>query len=76
MECRVYTLLRIAYCDLVSQSPDKGLDIPAVTMIAADRSDIRPRVIMLNAVVCLNERSMHIDLNSNVRLADTYYCFM
>ena len=76
MGCRVYTLLRIAYCDLVSQSPDKGLDFPAVTVIAADRSDIRPRVVMLNAVVCLNESSMHIDLNSNVRLADTYHCFM
>ena len=71
MGCRVYTLLRIANCDLVSQSPDKGLDIPGVTMIAADRSDIRPRVIMFNAVVRLNESSMHIDLKPNVKLADT-----
>jgi hypothetical protein len=45
-------------------------------MIAADKLDIRPEVIRFNAIVCLNESSMHSDLNSNVRLGDTCYCFM
>jgi hypothetical protein len=45
-------------------------------MIAADRLDIRPKVIMLNPIVCLNENSMRSALDSNVRLAHTCYCFM
>ena len=48
--------------------------ISAVTMIAADRLDIRTKVIILNAIVCLDESSIRSALNSNIRLMDTWNC--
>lgn len=39
---------------------------PAVTMIVVDRLDIRPKVIVLIAIICLNESTMRSALNPNV----------